>query len=291
MKFLIIGSRGFIGAELMSNLHRLDIESVGSSRSEPTSSSQIKLLFDGNYSWLFNLGISHVIVTSAVTGNEECENNPQALKFNTIDIPDLIHKFLVSGIKVNYISSNTVFNGNNSTPNEYDSKDPRTSYAFQKSTTEDTLIRMATRSGCLDLLSITRLTKVVAPEINPFKNWLENIENSKTNYSFEDLNFAPITLEFAAENLIKITIEKTAGIFHLSGVDISYYEFLVLIYKELKISSDLLKPVHAISAGKNGIYLPRFSGLGMKITSSRLNIAPQPTLGVVEYICGVGQAN
>ena len=112
MKFLIIGSRGFIGAELMKCLALLNIDAIGSSSSKPQKSDQIELHIGGDYSHLFNLGLTHAIVTSSVTDYSECQNNSVAFKFNTELIPELIVNLMAKGIKVNYLSSNTVFGGN-----------------------------------------------------------------------------------------------------------------------------------------------------------------------------------
>ena len=286
MKFLIIGSRGFIGAELMKCLALLNIDAIGSSSSKPQKSNQIELPIGGDYSHLFNLGLTHAIVTSSVTDYSECQNNSSAFKFNTELIPELIVNLMAKGIKVNYLSSNTVFGGSHSWPNEHQVKDPKIAYALQKSVAEDHLLSWASQSKTLHLLTITRLTKVVSREVEPFKTWFNNIGISKSNSPFMDLIFAPITKRFAAENLIKITIEKTAGIFHLSGQEnISYYDFCILLYKEMGVSKNLISPVDSYSTNIEHFYFPKWSGLGMKRSSSILNIDPQPAIEVVRYIC------
>ena len=286
MRFLIVGSNGFIGSELMKCLDSLGIEKIGSSLADFPSNSQISGSSDVFDSYFISNDISHAIITSSVTDYLECENNLHAVHINTMLVPEIVVNLLLKGIKVNYVSSNTVFGGNYLWPSEKHKKNPKIAYAEQKSTAEDKLLSTAKSLNLLDLLSITRLTKVVSREIAPFKFWLENIASQKINEPFKDLIFAPITKKFAAENLIRISIEDKSGIFHLSGEkNISYYGFCKLLYDELGISKNLINPIDSISMNIERFYFPKWSGLGMKVTSSLVGISPQPTQDVVRYLC------
>lgn len=286
MKFLIVGSNGFIGCELMKCLEFFGIEKVGSSLANFPSNNQISGSIDKFYSQLKSSGISHAIITSSVTDYLECEKDLHAVHINTVLVPELVINLLLKGIKVNYVSSNTVFGGNYLWPSEKHKKNPKIAYAEQKSIAEDKLLGTAKNLNMLDLLSITRMTKVVSREIAPFKFWLENISSQKINKPFKDLIFAPITKKFAAENLIRISIEDKSGIFHLSGEkNISYYGFCKLLYSEMGISKNLINPIDSTSTNIERFYFPKWSGLGMRITNSIVGISPQPTQDVVRYLC------
>ena len=285
MRFLIVGSNGFIGSELMKCLDSLGIEKVGCSLADFPSNSQMSRSIDEFYSHFVSNGISHAIITSSVTDYLECEKNLHAVHINTVLVPKLVINLLLKGIKVNYISSNTVFGGNYLWPSEKHIKNPKIAYAVQKSTAEDKLLSTAKNLNMLNLLSITRLTKVVSREIAPFKFWLENMASQTINEPFRDLIFAPITKKFAAENLIRISIKDKSGVFHLSGKkNISYYGFCKLLYDEMGISKNLINPIDSIAMDIERFYFPKWSGLGMKVTNSLVGISPQPTQDVVRYL-------
>lgn len=288
IKFIVIGASGFVGRKVLSHLENLNISSTGTARSQDLFSNLINFEIGKDEINPLVENVTHAIVPASVSNYFECETNPQAYETNVELIPELIAQLLQKHIKVNYISSNTVFGGNISWPleNETTKKDLDFEYARQKQRAERKIIESAIRLKQEDNLSITRLTKVISRIVSPFEEWHKLFSNNRPVSPFTNLIFAPITLKYAAENIVKIS-ENSGGIYHLSGSEnISYEEFCYLFAESFQFNKDLIHPTTSIIENVRIPFLPTFSGLGMKSTRDNLGIYPQNKQEVIDYLKG-----
>jgi dTDP-4-dehydrorhamnose reductase len=232
-------------------------------------------------------GVTHAIVVASITNYFECESNPLAKIINTELIPAFVGKLLQNNIHVNYISSNTVFGGELPWPSEKDTthEPPSFAYANQKWTAERNIESIAKIAQKEHLLCITRLTKVIGASVQPFPAWYKDLSNGKTIRPFSDLTFAPITLDFAAHGIIRISTLTLSGKFHLSGEsNINYADYSLEFASAFQFPRNLITPTTSKIAGIQIPFLPTYSGLGMKLTSELTGLRPQPTEEAVSHL-------
>lgn len=287
MRVIVVGATGFVGQRVFKILHSKGIETVGTSRRRNVQSQFFSFEIGKDEIEPALDGVTNAIITASVTDYTECEVNPQALSINTVLIPKLISELLIRGIKTNYISSNTVFGGNLPWPDEYTptSNTLNFEYALQKKKAEDVILRWAREHKYESNLQITRLTKVLDGTTKPFDSWFRFFTEKNVIKPFRDLIFAPITLEFAARQIISISKSFPGGIYHLSGRNnISYEDFCYSLARALNFDTRLIQPTNSITENVRIPFLPKFSGLSMSRTSAIARIQPQDLSSVVDYL-------
>jgi dTDP-4-dehydrorhamnose reductase len=284
--FLVVGGDSFLGIRLISHLKQQGHNVTATTRRKDTLSSD-RIFLDIRDPGNFQVpeSVECVFIVAGVTNYGQCETDPEAWSVNVESIPCLTSQFLKKGIFVFFVSTNSVFGGDLPWPGEDDNHYPTIAYSRQKSESEDAIRNQAKELGCLDQLAIVRLTKIVAASTLPFPQWLKEWENNQIVTPFTDLIFSPISLGHVAKSLGLMGDNPQAGNLHLSGVEnISYFDFAKVLADRLGVPSSLIKPTTSVEMGVKVLYLPKYSGIGMKKTTNVTGVLPESVDSVVGYV-------
>lgn len=220
-----------------------------------------------------------ILIVAAITGFDACKNDPASAIVN-IKAPVVLAKAaLAAGRRIIFVSTSSVFAGDIPLCNEYDEVRPQAIYSRQKAEAE----RQLSALPCWPLQgSIVRLTKVLAPSTPPIPVWRDALNRGKQISPFSDMVFAPISLQFASCNLIRIALSDLCGNFHLSGAsDITYVEFARRYVEAHNCSEALVVPTTSAQAAVDLSFSRRFGALGMIRTQQLTSIEPQKVGDVV----------
>jgi dTDP-4-dehydrorhamnose reductase len=214
-------------------------------------------------------GIGYAYIVAAATNYDRCEKDPLAYDINVRHIPRLVAWLLEQGVFVAFISTNSVFGGERPWPHEEDPHAPGISYARQKDEAEQAIRADARRLGAESRLAIVRLTKIMDGNTPPLPAWLTAWEKGESVEPFEDLIFAPMSVQFVGEALATVDL-------HLSGAEnVSYVRFAQTLAARLAIPSALIRPTTATAKGVHIAFKPTYSGLGMTRTTALTGVQPQ----------------
>lgn len=165
-----------------------------------------------------------VIHTVAAVNVEECEENPEwAYKLNeevTGDITEICHKL---GIKLVYISSDSVFDGETEKLYvETDLANPLNVYAKTKLGGENRVLTYPE-----NLVFRTNIYGHNIQNKKSFGEWIiSSLEEGKTLNMFDDIDFSPILVNDLAEIIYKSLEADLSGLYHVCATGcISKYEF------------------------------------------------------------------
>lgn len=165
-----------------------------------------------------------VIHTAAAVNVDECEENPEwAYRLNeevTKDIADICDEL---GIKLVYISSDAVFDGENEKLyTETDEVNPLNVYAKTKLGGEKYVLENEK-----NLVFRTNIYGQNIQDKKSFGEWIvSSLEEGKTLNMFEDIDFSPILVSDLAEIIYKALEADLRGLYHVCATGcISKYEF------------------------------------------------------------------
>ena len=193
---------------------------------------------------------------AAITKLDLCENNPDATRIINVErLQKIAKKLLTRGSFVVFLSSNQVFDGSMPARDADDETCPINNYGKQKAEFERWLLTSRKPAAIL------RLTKVLSEPLPIIHTWKKSLLAGKSIEAFDDLVMAPITLASTITALEQIGQKKRAGIFQLSGEDISYFQLAKKLAKSLDVSESLVSPISAQSKGILLQFLPQFGSL------------------------------
>lgn len=285
-KFLVVGGDSLVGNSVVQALQaRGHVAFSTTRRQETVDETRVFLDFESQTPFIAPLGMDYAFIIAAATNYDRCENDPLARIINVEHIPRLVKGLLQQGVFVTFISTNSVFGGDHAWPQEDDPHAPGIAYALQKTEGEAVIVADAARLNATHLLNITRLTKILAPDTSPIPAWSAAFTSGKTVEPFEDLIFAPMSVNFVGEALATIGEKRVAGNLHLSGAaNVSYVEFAHAIAQRLGADEKLIAPTTSVAKDIHIAFKPRFSGLGMARTTALTGVEPQPLSRVIADI-------
>lgn len=284
--FLVVGKDSLVGGGLLRALlgrgHRVF---ATTRRVDTLNQNTVFLDFESDERFVVPAGVDYVFLVAATTNYERCENDPNAHRINVERIPRVAESILAQGAFLTFISTNSVFGGEQPWPHENDPHSPEIAYAKQKSEGEGRIQESARKLGASERLNIVRLTKILEPNTSPLPSWINAWSRGERVQPFSDLVFAPMSVGFAGQALATIGERRISGNLHLSGADnVSYTQFAHELAEQLGVSSSLIFPTTATEKGVEIAFKPRYSGLGMKRTSELTGLAPQRLVDVVREL-------
>jgi dTDP-4-dehydrorhamnose reductase len=155
----VLGATGFIGRHLFQEFSRRNSKTVGTARKHAIPGLLTLDLLDPDICplELAKRGVTHAIITAAVSGIAACECDPELTrKVNVEGTVSLARQLCNSGIKVIALSSDYVFDGTTGDYSESSEVLPVNEYGRQKAAMEKLLVENCDASRLL----ILRLSKV-----------------------------------------------------------------------------------------------------------------------------------
>lgn len=282
--FLVVGADSLVGGGLVAALERRGHEVFASTRRRDTvGAGRIYIDFEDESSFRAPADSDYAYVVAAATSYVRCEKDPLAHRTNTELIPRFIASMLEQGLFVTFISSNSVFGGERPWPNEDDSHAPGFPYAHQKAEAEKRVRAEADCQNARDRLNVVRLTKILSRDTPPLPSWFGAWSHGQVVQPFTDLIFAPMSVRFVSEALATIGERRVSGNLHLSGArNVSYVDLATALAAKLGVRTKLIDPTTSEQKGVSIPFKPRYSGLGMAVTTRHTGVVPQPLAGVVE---------
>lgn len=284
--FLVCGAESLVGGGLIQALEGRGHSLLASTRREVSpGAGRIYIDLEKNETHRLPESVSYVFVVAAATNYSRCETDPAAQRINVVSTPQFVRSALQQGAFVTFISTNSVFGGEQPWPHEDAPHAPGIAYARQKDEAETAIRAAAKDLGAERRLNIVRLTKILGVHTSPLPSWQEAWNRGDVVEPFADLIFAPISVKYVGEALARIGERRVAGNLHLSGAEnVSYVDLARGLARRWNIEASKLVPTTSDLKGVHIPFKPRYSGLGMSRTTELCEIFPQSLDSVIEDI-------
>jgi dTDP-4-dehydrorhamnose reductase len=283
-KILIIGGDSLVGSRLEEYL-KVNNYYVKSTSRRKNCIDKIYLDFEKKLNIDFIKDFDVYVIAASVTNYDYCEYNEVSSYINTEKIPQLAINIIQQEKELIYLSTNSVFGGDQKWPHEKTSHDPKIQYAKQKSQAENKISIYVNENSKEKYYKVVRFTKIIDYQTKPFKEWIKDLSNNKEIHPFEDLIFSPITIDYVVQNLTKIINTNKSGEYHLSSeINIDYYEFAKKIATNMNININKVKRSNSKINNIKILFMPKYSGLSMKYTMEKTSIIPQKIEEVINFL-------
>lgn len=284
--YLVVGGDSLVGKGLLHALEERGHHAYSTTRRIDTlNSRRLQLDFEKFEEFIPPADADLIFVVAAATNYERCENDPLAYKINVELIPRFVETQLQRGLFVVFISTNSVFGGEKPWPAEDDHHSPGIPYALQKSEAEALMRVAAVKLGAENRFAIVRLTKILDLNTPPLPHWFSAWSKGEVIEPFEDLIFAPMSVQYVGRALSILGEKRIPGNLHLSGAEnISYVRFAKELSKAVSVSNTLIAPTTSLVKRINIAFKPTYSGLGMTRTTNLSGVLPQTLESVIEDI-------
>ena len=274
MSLLIIGASGYLGKALERQLTKQGYRVFGTNPDLKGNYRSLSLA-DPNFTEIPD-SVNEAIILAGISGYKVNANPSLSHKINVENTELLIDEFIKREIVINYVSSSAVFNYSQNYANESDSPKPASLYGQQKLKVENYL-----SINCKNQkqFRIIRPTKVLSINSNLISDWINKVKTGVDIHINPSANFSPIGLQWFVDSFIKILINESGNIFHLSGEK---------IINLLDLMDNLRK--HEIFTREPNIkflennYDDNAITLGMQETNERVGIKPQSLISMYKGI-------
>ena len=276
MKFLVTGSAGLIGRQVVKDLSKTHEVFSCYNKSEPEHGNIIKMDLL-NHEMISNVMSEKkpdvVIHLAAMTAVDLCESDQDnALKINSQATEILAKECSKINAFIVYVSTDYVFDGNTGMYEENDTTNPLGFYGKSKLLGEKS-IQNFSFDWCIARTSTPfglHSTK------KSFPIWIiENLQKQNQIDVLSDQFTSPTYVPNLSKMLIEISERHLDGIFHVAGATkISRYEMARMISDKLNLDEKLLRDV-SINELKWEAQRPKDSSLNISKADSVLNEKPQ----------------
>ena len=276
MKFLVTGSAGLVGQQVVKDLSKSNQVFSCYNESKPEYGDSVKMDLK-NYemvsSVLTEIKPDVVIHLGAMTGVDICEKEKTSASEINTKATEIIAKecsklnsFLV------YVSTDYVFDGNFGMYKEDDVANPLGFYGKSKLEGEKAVQNFST-NWCI---ARTSTPFGLHPTKKSFPMWvIENLQKQKQIDVLIDQFTSPTYIPNLSRMLIEISERRITGIIHAAGASkISRYQMASMVSDKLNLDGTLLKQI-SMNKMKWVAQRPKDSSLDVSRASSILNEKPQ----------------
>lgn len=255
---LITGITGMLGQSIYRKfLNQDNVNLFGISRQSNISLPGVQMFYGDLSSSDFvktisNISFSFIVHCSAEVNVNFCEvDHESAIKSNVTATSNVFS--LLSAEKYVYISTDSVFDGNEGNYTELSPVNPLNFYAETKFLGEQTVKQIT--NSCFILR--TNIYGFNDPMRSSLFEWAySELKNGKEINGFSNMFFNPLYVGQLADFLVELSnSDAEFGIYNLATTDkISKYEFLVKIAEEFSFGQ---KKVKALKFDQNNVVAPR----------------------------------
>jgi dTDP-4-dehydrorhamnose reductase len=277
MKFLVTGSAGLIGSQVVKDLTEQN-HKVYSCYHEEKSIHGIPLQLDLTdhdkiIQTLQETKPDRIIHLAAMTNVDLCETEKESATLLNLKATETIAKQAAKQhIFFVYVSTDYVFDGIQGMKKENDVTNPLGFYGKSKLEGEIALNNMAS-SWCI---ARTSTPFGIYHKKKSFPLWIkDNLESQKKIPVLVDQFTSPTYVPNLSKMLIEIAIKQITGIIHLAGATrISRYDLAELISDNLNLDKKLLTPTK-IDEMNWKAHRPKDSSLDVSLATEILEEKPQ----------------
>ena len=264
-KILIVGGGSLIGKGLYGYFNHEGYEVIATSRKKETN--HIYLDLNNVTNFVLPKKITIAYICAGITKKIDCEYKPvDSYNINVVNTVELIKDLINQEIHTVFLSSNEVFSGVAPFIIHDADKQPASKYGALKAETEDAIINIKRQN-----YSIVRITKVLDRNNRLITNWASELKKGGIVKAFQNVYISPISLKYATENLSKIGLERSSGLYHLSGAEnTSYYSIAQTLAQYLNVPEEKVIP-ECIDNNMANTY----ASLDMSKELIKLSIKPQ----------------
>ena len=277
MKFLVTGSAGLIGSQIVKDLVQKNHTTYSCYHDKkPLQGIPTHLdLSDENQiiEILQEIKPDRIIHLAAMTGVDLCESEKElATLINTKATEILAKQAAKQNIFFLYVSTDYVFNGINGMKKEDDPSNPLGFYGKSKLEGELVLNKLAS----IWCIARTSTPFGIHPTKKSFPLWVkENLEAKKQIPVLIDQFTSPTYVPNLSKMLIEIATRQLVGIYHTSGsTKISRYDFAEMVAEKLNLDKKFLQAA-SMSEMSWKAQRPKDSSLDVSLAVEILNEKPQ----------------
>jgi len=244
MKILITGVSGQLGGELYKISEYENYGTYLSNLPKNIGKNMNKVdiaKFDDIFNFIKRIKPDWVIHCAALRNVDLCEENKElAWKSNVIGTENIVGACKKFGVKMVYVSTDYVFDGNNGAYKEEDIPNPVNFYGKTKIIGE-WLVRN------VEYFLIVRPSMIIS---NTPGNYVDFTINGLKNGGISgatDIKSSPTLVSELAEAVITAIEKDLSGIYHMAGDEmVSRYDFMRMVAKNFGYDSDLVKPTTSV---------------------------------------------
>ena len=278
MKFLVTGSTGLVGYQVVKDLIKDDNHTVYSCYNNLISKDGIPIKLNlTNQNDIENcfkkIQPDVVIHLAAITDVDLCERQQDlAMKINAIATETLAKESSKQNSFFIYMSTDYIFDGKQGMKKENDVPNPLGFYGQSKLMGELSLNKLASS------YSIIRISSPFGhhPIKKSFPSWvIENLKQKNKIPILTDQITSPTYVPNLSKMLIEIAVRQITGKIHLAGsTRISRYNFANIIAEKLNLDNSLLIPTKLEDMNWHASR-PKDSSLDVSFATEILNEKPQ----------------
>lgn len=277
MRFLVTGSAGLVGSQVVKDLTQQNHEVYSCYRtSEPECGIPTKLdLLDSKEitDTVNKTEPDSIIHLAAMTGVDQCEEQPDvAMKINATATEILARQAALHNAFFLYVSTDYVFDGKYGMRKESDTPNPLGVYGKSKLAGETALNNLASPYAIARTSTPFGFHKTK----KSFPIWVkENLESKKDIPVLVDQLTSPTYVPNLSSMLIEIATRQLVGLFHTAGATrISRYDVAEMVAEKLSLDKKFLRPA-SMSEMKWKAQRPKDSSLDVSFATEVLNEKPQ----------------
>ena len=277
MKFLVTGSAGLVGSQVVKDLTKQNHTVYSCYHDEkPSHGTSIQLDItdqDKIIQILQEIKPDRIIHLAAMTNVDQCETQQElAILLNAKSTEILAKQAAKQNIFFVYVSTDYVFDGIKGMKKEDDSTNPLGFYGKSKLEGEFTLNKLAS-SWCI---ARTSTPFGIHHKKKSFPLWVqESLEAKKEIPVLVDQFTSPTYVPNLSKMLIEVATRQITGVLHLSGATrISRYELAELVADKLSLDKKFLIQTNTDEMNWKA-QRPRDSSFDVSLATEILNEKPQ----------------
>jgi len=277
MKFLVTGSAGLVGSQVVKDLFLQNHEvysCYNESKPEHGTSVKTDLINQNDIEDTINkIKPDSIIHLAAMTNVDQCETQQDlAMKINANATRFMARQAAKQNAFFVYVSTDYVFDGKNGMKKEDDTPNPLGFYGKSKLAGEIALNHFVSSYAIVRTSTPFGLHKIK----KSFPIWVkEKLESKKEIPVLVDQFTSPTYVPNLSKMLIEVATRQIAGVIHLAGATrISRYNLAELFADKLSLDKKLLIPTK-IDEMSWKAQRPKDSSLNVSLATEILNEKPQ----------------
>ena len=241
MKIIVFGADSFIGKKISNYLEEDEFEICRTTRNQNAiKNSQVFYDLNDLSKLHFVKHGDFAIICFGISSIRVCQDNPEiAWNLNYTKTIQLMNTLDAKGVRVIYLSSSSVFEGQDIICDVGQIRSPVSNYAKIKCAVEDRIFETKLSEN----FSVLRLTKVLSPDHKIFLHWEKEFLRNGNIKAFNNRFIYPVSPREVYNVIRQLIINQKTGLFQIKGdKKISFFEICQEQLQKKGIDRDLILP-------------------------------------------------